>query len=238
MREVFLAILRKYLIVALSTLLLLTVPIRNVGAVAGDLDISFGRGGIVTTNVAQDDGALAVAVQPDGKIVAVGYSSPFYEQFTLVRYDRSGNLDASFGDGGKVITDFGGSGSAHAVVIQGDGKIVAGGIASTRETGLSFALARYDRNGALDPSFGSGGKVISVAGLAIGALILQRDGRIVAGGQGGNDFTLARFNSDGSPDAGFSRSCLLLLHPVHLGKSEKHHKTRSWHGIVVRYVFS
>src|SRR5256885_1137590 len=102
----FTFILRKSLILGLLFLLIGAAPRRHVRAAAGGLDAGFGHGGIVTTNIAEDDGALAVAIQPDGKIVAAGYSSPsFAEQFTLVRYDISGNLDDSFGDGGKVITE-------------------------------------------------------------------------------------------------------------------------------------
>src|SRR5205085_1867015 len=80
--------------------------------------------------------------------------------FALARYTAEGNLDPSFGSSGKVLTDFaccpGGNSSVEAIRIQSDGKIVAAG------GGFGdFALARYSDNGKLDPSFGSGGKLLT-----------------------------------------------------------------------------
>src|SRR5262245_49553369 len=97
----------------------------------------------------------------------------------------AGDLDTSFGTGGKVTTDFAGSFDvAHAVTLQPDGKIVAAGEAfvSVRE---DFALARYNMDGSLDTSFGAGGKVTTdFAGDfdAALAVALQPDGKIVAAG--------------------------------------------------------
>ncbi len=97
-----------------------------------------------------------------------------------------GDLDTSFGTGGKVVTDFGAGGDyAAAVAIQPNGKIVAGGDAQIGTT-LGFALARYNANGSLDSSFGTGGKVTTGFGGSQGAWIdgiaLQKDGKIVAAG--------------------------------------------------------
>src|SRR6266536_6144139 len=115
----------------------------------------------------------------------------------------AGALDPTFGIGGEVTTDFGGSDSAQAVAIQSDGKILAAGLSGAGD----FALARYNADGSLDPSFGSGGKVTTDFGgfdLALG-VALQSDGKIVAAGQGGSsfDFALARYNADGSLDTSF-----------------------------------
>src|SRR5262245_12063781 len=106
-----------------------------------------------------------------------------------------GALDPTFGSGGLVTTDFGGSDSAQAVAIQSDGKIVAAG-----SSGGDFALARYNADGSLDASFGGGGKVTTDFGGfdAASALAVQPDGRIVAAGRGGTgDMALARYNADG-----------------------------------------
>ncbi len=164
----------------------------------GSLDSSFGTGGKVTTDFGGSDAALAAVLQPDGKIVAVGTSAA---DFALARYNTDGSLDTSFGTGGKVTTDFGGTDQAWAAVLQPDGKIVAAGLASA-----DFALARYNTNGSLDTSFGTGGKVTtSFEGSdQARAVVLQPDGKIVAvGWDNGVEFALARYNTDGLLDSSF-----------------------------------
>ena len=184
----------------------------------GALDPSFGTGGKVMTAVGgaaggNNDQALAVAVQADGKIVIAGRSQQAGDDdFLLVRYNADGSLDASFGNGGKVVTDFaGGTDVARAIVIQADGKIVVGGAATMSDSGIDFALARYNTNGSLDASFGGAGRVTtalksgtgsdSVHALAIQPV--QGEARILAvGGEG--DFLAARYSSSGQLDAGFA----------------------------------
>ena len=104
-------------------------------------------------------------MQSDGKIVAVGttqHPTTFDDQFALARYTRDGSLDTSFGTGGKVTTEFGVKfNGAGAVEIQGDGKIVVAGGAAGGPTGADIALARYNGDGSLDTSFGTGGKVVT-----------------------------------------------------------------------------
>ncbi|HKD19587.1 MAG TPA: S-layer homology domain-containing protein, partial [Thermoanaerobaculia bacterium] len=184
----------------------------------GTLDASFGSAGIVTTDFAGgDDRATAVAIQTDGKIVAAGWAitgAATRRDFALARYNTDGSLDATFGVGGKVTTDFyQRPDTANAVVIQGDGKIVVGG--TTRNSIVhqtQFGLARYNTDGSLDAGFGTGGLVsTTILGLddEIFSLALQADGKIVAGGytqiSGLNyDFAVARYSGvDGSLDAGF-----------------------------------
>ena len=167
----------------------------------GDLDTTFGnpeisglaRTGKVTTDFAGNAQAFAVAIQGD-KIVVAGFSDG---DFALARYEANGNLDTSFGSGGKVTTDFGGDNDgASALAIQTDGKIVAAGTASVG-VGVNFALARYDPNGSLDTDFGSGGKVTTDFGpntQAFGVAI-QTDGKIVAAGASDFGFALARYEA-------------------------------------------
>jgi hypothetical protein len=89
-----------------------------VGA-AGDLDRTFHGDGKVVTDLGADDYAFDVAVQRDGKIVAVGVSYlPVGSDFWIARYTAAGALDASFGSGGIIRPDFGDFGSGNAVVIQ------------------------------------------------------------------------------------------------------------------------
>jgi uncharacterized delta-60 repeat protein len=132
-------------------------------AAPGDLDTTFGGGGIVTTRVTprETSGAMAVAIQADGRIVAAGGTQGSDgERFAIVRYDVDGDLDGTFGHDGRVTTSFGARRCvvADAVAIQSDGKIVAAGIQGCRG---SFALARYLPNGTLDRSFGGDGKVVT-----------------------------------------------------------------------------
>src|SRR5205814_1829700 len=123
--------------------LALALPVA-ASAASGDLDGTFGTAGKVTTDFAgNDDEAHGVAVQSDGKIVAVGVAKTSRSaDFALARYNVNGSLDATFGTGGKVTTDFAGDDdAAHGVVVQADGRIVAAGVAKTSRSG-DFALTR------------------------------------------------------------------------------------------------
>lgn len=181
----------------------------------GTLDASFGAGGKVTTDFGGDDVARAVLLQPDGKIVAVGFK--INELFALARYNTDGSLDATFGAGGRVVTNFGSLRSqAYAAVLQPDGKIVAAGDAHSPLTTMDFALARYLPNGALDPTFGIAGLVTTDFGRTFSdyarGVEVQPDGRIVAAGWAENnctscgaksDVALARYLPTGALDSSF-----------------------------------
>ena len=112
----------------------------------GSLDTTFDEDGKVTTVFGSLDEAFAVAIQPDGKIVAVGHTdnpSTGTGDFAVARYNSNGSLDTTFGNGGKVTTDFGGEDRGDGVLIQADGKIVvAGGTGVNSSTGFlsDFAL--------------------------------------------------------------------------------------------------
>lgn len=181
----------------------------------GDLDPSFGIGGKVTTDfaVGLSDLADAVVLQQDGKIVTAGLAGV---DFALARFNPDGTLDTGFGTGGKVTTDFAGFDQAFAIMLQPDGKLVAAGVANQGSGDANFALARYNPDGALDTSFGSGGKVSTdFAGRDDVALdlVLQADGKIVVVGRMALDigpphglsldFALARYNPDGTLDTSF-----------------------------------
>ncbi len=181
----------------------------------GTLDTSFGAGGKVLTDFGNSfDFATAAAIQPNGRIVAVGYSVPSgaNRDFALARYNTDGSLDNSFGTGGKVMTAFGSDNdNAYAVAIQPDGRIVvAGDSYSTTLSNYTFAVARYEASGSLDASFGTGGKVatdFSIRDDDAYGLAIQKNGKIIAAGRGHNgsnyDFALARYNTNGSLDASF-----------------------------------
>jgi uncharacterized delta-60 repeat protein len=184
----------------------------------GSLDTSFdGVGTVVTDFGTADDFAYGVAIQADGKIVAVGSTGTMNflpRDFALARYNADGSLDLTFGVGGKVDTDFGALEGAVDIAIQADGKLVVVGTGTSSSTSQYFELARYNANGVLDSSFGGGDGVVAtgfsnLVDYASGVAI-QADGKIVASGsacQCGNEiiynFALARYNTDGSLDTSF-----------------------------------
>ena len=178
----------------------------------GRLDREFGTGGKVTTDVsAGADEIRDVRVQPDGSILVAGTAG---DGFAVARYLRNGTLDASFGNGGVVLTTDAFPGHAETVRLQPDGRLLVVGRSEADDRGYyGFAVARYDLEGALDPTFGGGDGLVTT--LPPGreyttayAVIVQPDGRIVVGGSafGEGDysyFCLARYRSDGTPDPAF-----------------------------------
>jgi uncharacterized delta-60 repeat protein len=190
--------------VLLAATALLLTPLAD--AVGGKLDATFDRDGKVVTDFGADDLAEDVVVQPDGKIVVIGgsYSPevPATSAFVLARYRANGSLDPSFGSAGKVRTALG---SANAVALQRDGKIVVAGLQLANVAGSIFAVSRYGRDGTVDPTFGSNGVVLTDFGSASSALgvAVQPDGKIVAVGHAGGDFAAARYLPTGALDRTF-----------------------------------
>lgn len=184
---------------------------------AGDLDASFGVGGLVADDpsTAKDE-AGDIVLQADGKIVAGGWGSG--DAF-LRRYTSSGAADASFGIGGVALIDLKGNwtDSLSALIAQPDGKILAA-ITShnpqdwTFPYDARFGLARFTPDGALDKTFGSKGKVVTDLGNgweSITGIALQSDGKIVvsansngSAGRSGN-FIVARYTASGALDTTF-----------------------------------
>src|SRR5262249_59198026 len=123
----------------------------------GTLDRTFGGSGTVITNLVGK--ALAVQIQPDGKVLAGGFSNG---DFAVVRYNADGTPDSSFGSKGKVVTTIttGSTDLGEAMVLQADGKIVVAGMTNPKNTSFEdLAMARYNANGTLDMSFGARGIV-------------------------------------------------------------------------------
>lgn len=181
----------------------------------GTLDPSFGNGGKVVTVFGTENALIhALAVQPDGKILASGtFAVNNQNQMALARYHTYGTLDATFGDQGKVIVPIADSNSfIFIMVLQPDGKIVACGRKFTMDySDFQYFLVRFNNDGNLDTTFGTQGIVIPFEAeeiIEIKALAVQPDGKITAVGSikdSGNysNFLLLRFNTDGTPDAGF-----------------------------------
>jgi uncharacterized delta-60 repeat protein len=190
----------------------------------GTLDTSFGSGGRASTDFGGDnDRAYGAALQPgtNGKIVTGGVATIITghgtkttstTDFAVARYNANGTLDTSFGNNGKVVTALGtGGATAYAMAVQPDGQIILAGVTS----GGNLTLVRYTANGALDTTFGSGGKLLTSITIDavrpehehVVAVSVQTDGRIVVAADvnapSGPDFMLARFNANGSTDTSF-----------------------------------
>ena len=181
------------MLLVLSTVTLLFIP--SAGAVApGDVDLTFGVGGVVTTDIGPFDSIRAIVGQSDGKIVAAGGSST--TEWGLARYLPDGTLDEGFGVGGKVTTAAPG-GAAFSLALGAAGTIVVAGFGD---------VVRYLPSGAVDESFGTAGRV-SIPGTTLRALIVMPDGRMLLGGSsrqvGGSDFFVARLSSSGTLDQNF-----------------------------------
>ena len=190
----------------------------------GMLDSHFGSGGkVITDLVGGNDWAMAITIQPDGKIVAAGNTSGgdnHPDDLALVRYNPDGSLDSDFGEGGKVLIGMNRHGDARAVAVQSSGKILTAGTGNSNLKMFDFALLRFDKNGSLDPAFGSRGIVLTSLGNSDAgmAMALQSDGKVVVAGQtviisGYTNFALVRYDIDGSLDPTFGVGGAVINNP-------------------------
>lgn len=200
--------LRLFLVALILCGLLATAS--SASATPGDLDPSFGSGGAVRLLTTKEKASVkGVAVQPDNKVVIAGFEEG---NCIVVRLLPNGQLDPSFGNGGKVTTVFpGGESGAFAVAVQPDGKILAAGAADVAGN-FDFFFARYLSGGTPDPGFGGGDGIETVAvgteedearSVAVGP-----GGRIVAVGEAeipANETALGVvvLKADGTPDPSF-----------------------------------
>jgi uncharacterized delta-60 repeat protein len=173
--------------------------------VDGSFDTSFG-GGVVYTPFAPSGLAVAGLLQPDGRIVAVGYGPPAAGPVSLMasRYNTDGSLDASFGTGGKVTLPFAEEFVVRGAALQPDGRILIAGRYGL-PTALDFGLVRLLPNGAPDLSFDGDGLARADFGgteIAHSVMVLP-DGRLVVAGSRDDVFAMVRFLSNGSLDATF-----------------------------------
>jgi uncharacterized delta-60 repeat protein len=186
----------------------------------GELDSDFNDTGIACRAVGSY-GSLAyhVSIQEDSKILVAGYSGGDNDTscFGMVRYTSGGSIDTSFNGGEVINCDITYYGYDSAVAFQENGQIV---IVGTKDE--KFALARYNMNGSLDTGFGVNGLVnLEVgAGSNVGtSVVIQSDGKIVAGGKAYNgdsnnasnyDFALIRLDINGSLDTGFGNNGMVM----------------------------
>ncbi len=189
----------------------------------GAVDQGFGSKGITAGTIVGGTGGVAVAIQPDGKILEVCDAK-------LLRYNADGSPDTSFAGNGTTALRFGAdTGHGRCVGLAQDGTIVVAGFAGDPDLRTPVGLARLAGDGSIDPSFGQGGSVVTGFTGPVGSperfdslvvtapeapshsayLVLQPDGKILAATTASvtdaGDFALARLNADGTPDRGFGQ---------------------------------
>ena len=173
----------------------------------GSLDTSF------NPDVNADISVSVLAVQPDGKVLIGG--SYTVAQYTsghrFARFNASGIRDTSFNPGSSI------DGSVLTTALQPDGKVVIGGAFTTVGGLARTGLARLNPDGSVDATFSPGVNFVALASL-IRSLALQPDGKVLATGifaptNGSPSGSIARFNSDGSWDAGFQLSLSQFIYP-------------------------
>jgi uncharacterized delta-60 repeat protein len=173
----------------------------------GSLDTTFGHRGIVITSqvgntaiTANDfalpfEGVSQAALQADGKIVAVG------NNLYVVRYNANGSIDTTFGSQGLVVVPSGFS-TGSLLIQPSNGDILVGGSYNSQ-----FALLRYTPRGALDPTFGSGGEVVTSSAAGIVVALALENGDIVAGG----GQSLVRYTLSGNLDTTFGAGGIVTI---------------------------
>ena len=186
----------------------------------GSPDTSFNSDGRLTTQFnANNAAARDVLLQPDGKIVAAGFSNWGSVDISVARYNPNGSLDMSWGIGKKQVDFSNNNDHAESVAQQADGKLVVAG-RTLVGSNFRFALTRYNTNGTLDTGFGTGGKVSTLlanSDYAESVTIQPADQKIVVGGHvfngaGDWDFLIARYNTNGSLDTSFGTGGFIRRH--------------------------
>lgn len=206
--------MKNTLSIILNTLITLNLAAIALHAALGDLDPTFDGDGIVITRVEPfTNYANAVAIQTDGKIIAVGFTT---SGSAIVRYNASGSLDNTFnGSGIATLPD----GAANGVAIQTDGKIIVVGH-NGDSANLDFKVLRYNTNGTLDTTFDGDGIMTTAVGSGYDvaySIAIQTDGKIVVSGRADSDpvfttsFAIVRYNTDGTLDTTFDSDGIVIV---------------------------
>ena len=181
----------------------------------GRLDTAFGTGGLATIPASETAFPKGIAIQPDGRIVVAG---TFENSVGIVRLNPDGSLDASFGTGGRIDVDLGGSSvDVNALTLGAAGRILVAGRLRTGSTSAMFVLRR-SADGSADVAFDGDG----VATIAVGtyasasAVAVQVDGAVVLAGSTydgvrGTSTVAARLTPSGALDETFGDGGLAVL---------------------------
>lgn len=186
----------------------------------GSLDLSFGKEGVVLTDVGGDDEIHYLVLQPDGFIVVAGFSSRGENSnFVVARYQPKGVLDPSFGGKGWIVSDFTNDDRLYGLTLQKDGKIVAAGSIFFSQSEDDCVVVRYSPDGTLDESFGEKG--LSIVQMSqkqdmCSSVTVQNDGKIIVAGfaigkRNKADMAVARVDSSGKLDPSFGSKGFVLV---------------------------
>jgi len=179
----------------------------------GVLDATFGASGMVVVDVANEYELLYdLALQPDGKIVAVGITSDGNNfDIVVIRLNTDGSLDNTFSFDGMVTTSVNEDDYGQGIAVAPDGKIVVAGSTQDANLNTNTLLVRYNADGSLDNTFGTNGKLETDLSSGVDEfynLAVTGSGKILATGGSysgsSTDVLVARFNPDGSLDNTFS----------------------------------
>ncbi len=186
----------------------------------GELDLSFGTSGLITTSAAS---WVDVAIQPDGKVLAVSNK--------IGRYETDGTLDGTFGINGLITIEINDTiYRCNAINIQPDGKIlVAGEPWLYGSIDSNFLLIRYNPDGSLDSSFDGDG--YTKTDFYLGSndhgyeLAIQTDGKIIVAGSSDTKLALSRYDTNGSLDSTFDNDGKLVINSVNVDFYNLSHAT-------------
>lgn len=218
--------------IKLLFVILLFGTVAQIFAAAGDLDWTFAEDGIATTdNGSNSEDILDLAVLPDGKIIALGYSGVgggAQQRIVFVRYNPNGTIDTTFGAGGRVIIE---QRMPGRMALQADGKIVF--VSPSGASPFSnFYVSRLNADGSFDTTFNGSGVVnLNLRGTDDRAysVRVQPDGKILVGGESSRtlsgsqvDAAIVRFNPNGSLDTTFDGDGKVFTTAAAPGQSEGH----------------
>jgi uncharacterized delta-60 repeat protein len=219
----------------------------------GSLDATFNPqkvknttiGGTAIVDFAAKKGAASadllhdMVVEADGEIVLLGRIGYSASKLAMAKLKANGTLDAGFGSGGKVSLQVGSTGVIpESLALQADGRFVVGG--NTQVANSDFLVMRLQSNGAVDNTFGSGGKVtVDVSpgddGLSVA---IQPDGQIVLAGsirpiqsEEARDSAVLRFSSGGLLDTSFGLGGIAVFG---IGTSPDHQSSDQFESVVVQ----
>lgn len=177
----------------------------------GNLDNSFGNGGLVITDFDFEDRISNIILQPDGKLLVYGVAEGLSSQFIIIRYNSDGSIDNNFGNNGIIAQDKVsnlGEVLYERVFLQPDDKIIAFDVLAQ-----STIIQRYNSNGSIDNNFGNNGSVFIDSNVFLSGIqaSFEPDGQILILAGTASDLTLFRYNSDGSIDASFGNNGTVVI---------------------------
>lgn len=197
----------------------------------GTPDTTFNSSGMAYVDVSgNEDYVTDMAVQADGKIILVGFgSSGTGDQFQIARFNADGSIDTTFNASGtaRLEVEAGYTAEAWAVAVQTNDQILVSGF--SRNVTNRAAIVRYNTDGTLDATFGTGGVstyALPAGSVSVKSMALQSDGKIILVGERASDFVVLRFDSVGALDTSFNGLGYAVLDLLGTGTDDKAYSVR------------